>query len=79
MIKSMLNEVPSAVSDTKAAYAVEYRHQTCHQSCPQRVYFKAQSGYNFSPCNFHGVLAKDMNFEPKVGHYTAVNEKLNVR
>jgi hypothetical protein len=26
-----------------------------------------------------GVLAKDMNFEPKIGHCTAVNEKLNVQ
>jgi hypothetical protein len=28
---------------------------------------------------YHGVLAKDMNFEPKVGHCTAVNENLNVQ
>jgi hypothetical protein len=40
---------------------------------------KHKSGDNLTPCNFHGVLAKDMNFEPKVGHCTAVNENLNVQ
>jgi hypothetical protein len=51
-----------------AAFAVEYVSHACHQSCPLRVYFEAQSGDNLPPCNFHRVLAKDMSFEPKVSH-----------
>jgi hypothetical protein len=43
-----------------------------------RVNFEAQSGDNLSPYNFYRVLAKDMNFEPKVGHCMAVNENQNV-
>jgi hypothetical protein len=43
------------------------------------VNFEAQSGDNLPPCNFHGVLAKDMNFESKIGHCKAVNENLNVQ
>jgi hypothetical protein len=38
-----------------------------------------QSGDDLIPCNFQGVLAKDINFEPKVGHCTAVNKNLNAR
>jgi hypothetical protein len=71
----LLNESAPA----RKAFAVEYGPRTCHQSCPSRVNFEAQSGDNLPPCNFHGVLAKDMNFEPKEGNCTAVNEKLNVQ
>jgi hypothetical protein len=39
---------------------------------------KAQSD-NLPPCNFHGVLAQDIDFDPKVGHCTEVNENLNVQ
>jgi hypothetical protein len=31
------------------------------------------------PFNFLKVLAKDINFESKVGHCTAANENLNVQ
>jgi hypothetical protein len=41
--------------------------------------FEVQSGENLSTCNFHGILAKYMNFEPNVGNYTAANENLNVQ
>jgi hypothetical protein len=44
-----------------------------------KVNFEAQIGDNIFPCNFHGVLAKDMNFEPNVGHCTAVNEYLIIQ
>jgi hypothetical protein len=37
-----------------------------------------EKGGHLSPCNFHRVLAKDMNFEPNVGHCTTVNENVNV-
>jgi hypothetical protein len=35
-----------------------------------RFNFEAQSvdNINLPPCSFHGLLAKDMNFEPEVGH-----------
>jgi hypothetical protein len=49
------------------------------QSCLYRFNFEAQSGDNLCPCNFHRVLAKDVNFEPKEGHFTIVNKNLNVQ
>jgi hypothetical protein len=45
----------------------------------KELIFEAQSGDDLPPCNFLGVVAKDTNFEPKVGHCTAVNEHLNVQ
>jgi hypothetical protein len=37
------------------------------------VNFATQSGYDLPSCNFHGELAKDMNFEPKLDNCTAAN------
>jgi hypothetical protein len=70
----MLNEGPFARKGKNAAFAVEYGPRTCRQSCLKRINFVALSGDNLPPCNFHGVLAKDMNFQPKEGDCTAVNE-----
>jgi hypothetical protein len=49
-----------------------HRQQTCHKSCSKELILK-HSGDNVPPCNFHAILAKDMNFEPKVGHYENLN------
>jgi hypothetical protein len=53
------------------------KHVTSHAL--KEFNFEGQSGDNLPPCNFHGVFAKDMNFEPNVGYCTAVNENLNVQ
>jgi hypothetical protein len=68
-----LMSVHPTVMAQKAAFPVEYGLWTCHQPCPSRVNFEAQSGDNLPSCNFLGALAKDVNFESKVGHCTAVN------
>jgi hypothetical protein len=52
-------------------------HVTSHAL--KELILKHKSGDNLPSCNFHGVLAKDMNFEPEVGQCTAVNENLNVQ
>jgi hypothetical protein len=44
-------------------------------SCPLKINFEAQSGDNLFRCNLL-ELAKNINFEPKVGHCTAVIENL---
>jgi hypothetical protein len=53
-------------------------HNISH-ALKELIYSEAQSGDNLPLCNFHGVLAKDMKFEPKVGHCKVVNENLNVQ
>jgi hypothetical protein len=71
--------VYSPVKAQKVAFAFEYgppdmspvMPRTSHQSCTKRWWFHAS-------VQFLIVLAKDMNVEPKVGHYTADNKHLNV-
>jgi hypothetical protein len=40
----------------------------------ERICFEAKSGYNLFL-----IISKDLNFEPKVGYCTAVNEHQNVQ
>jgi hypothetical protein len=46
-----LMRVLPPVRAQNAAFAVENGPRTCHQSCPQRVYFEAQSVDNLPACN----------------------------
>jgi hypothetical protein len=68
-MKLMLNEGPSALEGTKCSFRCRVRtHALKELILKHKV-----------PCNFHGVFAKDMNFEPKVDHCTTGNENLNVQ
>jgi hypothetical protein len=57
------------VKAENASFAVEYGPRTYHNPWSYRVHFEAQSVDNLPPCNLHGLLSKNMEFESKVGHY----------
>jgi hypothetical protein len=76
----MFNEGPSARKGTKMQLSLSSTdpgHVTSHAL--KELIFNRKSDDNLPPCNFNRILANDMNFEPKVGHCTAVNENLNIQ
>jgi hypothetical protein len=61
-------ESPSARKGTKCSFRCRVQTPDMSPVMHLRINFEAQSGKNLPPCNFHGVLAKFMNSEPKLGH-----------
>jgi hypothetical protein len=72
MYYSMVMRVHPHLQGTKKAFAVEYGTRDMSPVTP----LKHKSGDNLAPWNEHGVLAKDINFDLKVGRcmYGTVSE-----